>query len=67
MSTPHHAAASLTVKRSDLVTVRMVAGGEARHPVVIDDRTVKEWVGIGWIDLRRATADDYTKYPTVKD
>lgn len=56
-----------TVTRSALSTVRMAAGNEKRHPIVIDDRTVKEWVGFGWIDLRRATAADFTKYPCVKD
>ena len=56
-----------TVQRRDLATIRMVAGGEKRHPIVIDDRTVKEWVGFGWIDLRRATSADFTKYPIVKD
>lgn len=56
-----------TVLRRELSLIRMAAGGEKFHPIVIDDRTVKEWVGIGWIDLRRATADDYTKYPIVKD
>ena len=45
----------------------MVAGGEKRHPIVIDDRTVREWVGFGWIDLRRATSADFSKYPCVKD
>lgn len=57
----------LQVQRSALSYLRMTAGNEKLHPIVIDDRTVKEWVGIGWIDLRRATADDYTKYPIVKD
>lgn len=58
---------ALQVQRRELTTIRMVAGGENLHPIVIDDRTVKEWVGIGWIDLRRATSDDFTKYPIVKD
>lgn len=58
---------ALQVQRRELTTIRMVAGNENLHPIVIDDRTVKEWVGIGWIDLRRATADDFTKYPLVKD
>lgn len=58
---------ALQVQRRELTTIRMVAGNENLYPIVIDDRTVKEWVGIGWIDLRRATADDFTKYPIVKD
>lgn len=60
-------AGPVTVLRRQLATVHMVASGENRHPIVIDDRTVKEWVGFGWIVLRRATSDDFTKYPIVKD
>lgn len=58
---------TLQVQRSALSTIQMVAGNEKLHPIVIDDRTVKEWTGFGWIDLRRATGHDYAKYPIVKD
>lgn len=40
--------------------------GETTHGIVIDDGIVKEYVGIGWIELRTATKDDYKKYPEVK-
>lgn len=45
--------------------VRMVAGGEERHPIVIDDGVVKEWVAIGWVDNGPATEEDYERYPEV--
>lgn len=53
------------IPRGELSNLRMAAGNEKKFTVVIDDRTVKEWVGIGWVDLRRATADDIAKYPRV--
>ena len=34
--------------------------------LVIDDGILKRYVGIGWVDERMATPDDYKKYPTVK-
>ena len=56
-----------TVKRSALSNFKMAAGNEKRISKVILDGMLKEWVGIGWVDLRRATAADLKKYPTVKD
>jgi hypothetical protein len=54
-----------TVKRSLLATIRMVAGQEKKyHAVVCDGRRI-EWVGIGWIDVRAATMDDYTTLPVA--
>lgn len=54
-----------TVKRSKLSNLRMAAGQEKHYDVVILDGRVKEWVGIGWIDLREAADKDKKKYPTV--
>lgn len=54
-----------TIDARKLSNTAMVAGGEKRISKVIDRGTLKEWVGIGWIDLRRATAKDRAKYPTV--
>lgn len=48
-----------------LLNLKMAAGNELLYPIVIDEGFVKEWVGIGWIDLGTATEDDYKKYPTV--
>lgn len=43
----------------------MVAGGEKKHPVVIHDGMVKQWVGIGWVTEGKAKAADRKAYPTV--
>ena len=42
----------------------MVNGNEKKYKIVIDNGIVKEWVGIGWIEIRKATKAD--KYPIVK-
>lgn len=54
-----------TVDVSELSIIKMVAGNEKKHPVVIDNGIVKHWVGIGWVDSRKATAKDSCMYPTV--
>ena len=56
---------SATVKRSDLVTWKMVGGNEDIYHTVIDGDRKREWVAIGWIDAGAATDEDKTKYPTV--
>lgn len=47
-------------------TIAMVAGEEKRTSMVIDGDSVKEWVGIGWITLRKATREDRKKIPIVE-
>jgi len=54
-----------TIARSKLSNHRMIAGNEKKYSVVIVDGILKEWVGIGWIELRQATKKDKEKYPTV--
>ena len=54
-----------TVKRAALSTIKMVAGGEKKHPVVILDGDVRRWVGFGWVNEGKADAADRKKYPTV--
>ena len=44
----------------------MTTGGEDRISKIILDGVVKEWVGIGWIDIGEAEPEDYLKYPEVK-
>lgn len=56
-----------TVKRSELGRLRMTAGNERKYNKVIVSGYVREWVGIGWIDLDKATEEDRQKYPTVID
>lgn len=54
-----------TVKRANLSTAKMTAGNERKYSKVILDGMVKEWVGIGWIDLRKATKADRANIPEV--
>lgn len=54
-----------TVPREKLSNMSMVAGGEKKRRYVIDNGHVKQWVGIGWIDLHPATAEDKRRYETV--
>lgn len=54
-----------TVHIDDVSNIRMVAGGEKRHPIVILDGILKEWVGIGWIGNLPPTDEERAKYPIV--
>ena len=54
-----------TVRSSNVSNIAMTTGGEKKYSIVIDGGVVKEWVGIGWIDLNKATKADRKKYPTV--
>jgi len=53
------------VSARELSSMAMVGGNETKYRIVIDDDILKEWVGIGWIELRTATPSDTEKYPTV--
>ena len=52
-----------TVKLSELSILRMTTGGEKKYSRVVINGVLKEWVGIGWIDIRRAKTRDLTTYP----
>lgn len=52
-----------TVKRSELSSIKMVAGNEKKFNKVIADGQLKEWIGFGWIDIRKPTAADEQHYP----
>ena len=54
-----------TVTRRAVGNVAMVNGNEKKHPRVILDGIVKNWIGFGWVDEGKATAADRKKYPTV--
>lgn len=56
-----------TVKRSELGRLRMTAGNERKYNKVIVDGIVREWVGIGWLVLDKATEEDRQNYPTMID
>ena len=47
------------VKRSELSTIRMVAGNEKKYQRVIQNGIVKNWVGFGWVNEGEATNMDY--------
>ena len=49
-----------------LSTLAMVNGNEKLYKKVIDNGVLKEWVGIGWIELGKATQKDLVNYPIVK-
>ena len=51
---------------SELSSARMAAGNEKKYSMVIHNGQVKEWVGIGWIDVRSATKEDRKNLPMVK-
>jgi hypothetical protein len=53
------------IHKDSCSTVAMVAGGEDRIQYVIKSGKLKQWVGIGWVDVREATEQDYYTYPTV--
>ena len=53
------------VKRSELSLLRMVAGNEDLYTKVVDGDRLREWVGIGWVDVGMATEEHRTLYPTV--
>lgn len=54
-----------TVNASECSKIRMAAGNEKRFTRVIDENILKEWVAIGWVDVRKATKEDKKKYPKV--
>lgn len=53
------------VERSKLSGLKMVAGNEDLYTKVIDGDRLREWIGIGWIDIGMATEEHRTLYPTV--
>ena len=53
------------ITANEMSNIHMVEKGEAKHPVVILNGSVRRWVGIGWIDEGPADKDAYGIYPTV--
>lgn len=54
------------IHAQNLSNLKMVAGMERKITRVIDGDALKEWVGIGWIELRKATPRDRRTYSQVK-
>lgn len=55
----------IEVHARDLNKLAMAAGNECKYSIVVDDGVLKQWVAIGWIDLRPAVPSDSEKYPMV--
>ena len=54
------------VAAKELSNRAMIEENEAHYSIVIDGGVLKEWVGIGWIELRPATQEDQAEYPMVR-
>jgi hypothetical protein len=54
-----------TVEATELSNIRMAGANEKKYQAVIDNGILKEWVAIGWVDLRKATDTDHKKFPVV--
>lgn len=48
-----------------LRTISMVTKNEKKYQTVIHAGVIKDWVGIGWIELKMATKEDFKKHPIV--
>jgi hypothetical protein len=57
-------AAPGTVSRESMHSGKM-GSGEGNPTMVIVDGQLKQYVGIGWVDIRPATAFDYDAYPVA--
>jgi hypothetical protein len=55
-----------TVQAKEVSKFKMVGGNEKKYKAVIDDGILKEWVGIGWVDVRKATKKDFEKFLVVQ-
>ena len=55
----------MKVPAIELSSRNMIAGNEKKYSIVVDDGVVKQWVGIGWLELRLATPVDRKDYPVV--
>jgi hypothetical protein len=54
-----------TVKATELSNMRMAGHNEKKYQAVIDNGILKEWVAIGWVDVRKATDEDHKNFPVV--
>lgn len=51
-----------TIPVSEVSNIKMARSNEKKYSVIIHNGVVKEWVAIGWIELRKATDEDKEKY-----
>ena len=54
-----------TVEVKELSQIKMVSGNENKFTKVVHEDKVKQWVGMGWIEERAATASDYASIPVA--
>lgn len=54
-----------TVHARELSILKMVTGNERGYAAVVHEGLLKQWVGTGWVELRKATAGDRKNYPVV--
>lgn len=54
-----------TIAVSELSNLKMVTRNEKKFTYVIHNGMLKQWVGIGWIDVRKPTAKDKEMYLTA--
>lgn len=56
-----------TIDAEAMSIERMIGGGYKQHPYVIDsDGWLKWWLGMAWIKVRVATAEDRKRWPSVR-
>ena len=55
----------MKIKARQLSNLMMVGGNEKKYRFIIDRGILKEWVGIGWLDIRETNEEDYQQYPEV--
>lgn len=51
------------VQLKELTNLKMVSGNEKKYPCVIINGFLKDWVGFGWITVRKATKKDLQQFP----
>jgi hypothetical protein len=55
-----------TVKRSEVTHRAMIDHGNERNVTkIVQNGNLREWVGIGWIHIRKATPEDIKLWPTL--
>lgn len=47
-----------TIDIREVSNLKMVSGNEKRVRKIVQDGVVKEWVGFGWVEVRKATPRD---------
>jgi hypothetical protein len=51
------------VQLKELTNLKMIAGNEKKYSCVIINGILNDWVGFGWVEVRKATKKDLQKFP----